>query len=151
MRELRCKLFKVTDVEDAHEHVRMVLEITDLFHFYGVTHDAVMLRVFPFTLMRPTLRWKNRHSAGSITTCDLLEKAFIRKYCPPFKTAMKLEKICNFKTRDGRGIVPCLGKDILKKQKANPYTTRETICMIGTPEKIHKMKAHEDEGDLDDD
>ncbi|GJT20906.1 retrovirus-related pol polyprotein from transposon TNT 1-94 [Tanacetum coccineum] len=96
MRELRHKLFKGTDEEDAHEHIRRVLEIADLFHFPGVTHDAVMLRVFPITLTGSALRWKNRFSAGSITTWDLLEKAFIRKYCPPFKTTMKLEKIRNF-------------------------------------------------------
>ncbi|GJR64388.1 gag-pol polyprotein [Tanacetum coccineum] len=45
----------------------------------------------------PTLRWKNRLSARSITTWDLLEKAFIRQYCPPFKTAKKLEEIRIFK------------------------------------------------------
>ncbi|GJY72618.1 hypothetical protein Tco_0476321 [Tanacetum coccineum] len=62
MRELRHKLFKCTDDEDAHEHVRRVLEIVDLFHFPGVTHDAVMLRMFPITLSGPALRWKNRLS-----------------------------------------------------------------------------------------
>ncbi|GJW57825.1 reverse transcriptase domain-containing protein, partial [Tanacetum coccineum] len=45
----------------------------------------------------PTLRWKNRLSAGSITTWDLLEKAFIKQYFPPFKTAKKVEEIRNFK------------------------------------------------------
>ncbi|GJT09335.1 reverse transcriptase domain-containing protein [Tanacetum coccineum] len=97
MRELRRKLLKGTDDEDAYEHVRRVLEIADLFHFLGVTHDVVMLRVFPITLKGPTLRWINRLSAGLVTTWDLLEKAFIRQYCPPFKTAKKLEIICNFK------------------------------------------------------
>ncbi|GKC27867.1 hypothetical protein Tco_1035161 [Tanacetum coccineum] len=64
MRELRRKLFKGTDEEYSYKHLRRVLEIADLFHFPGVTHDAVMLRVFPITLMGPTLRWKNRLSAG---------------------------------------------------------------------------------------
>ncbi|GJY26494.1 reverse transcriptase domain-containing protein [Tanacetum coccineum] len=86
-----------TDDEDPHEHVRRVLEIADLFHFHGVTHDAVMLRVFPITLKGPALRWINRLLAGLVTTWDLLEKAFIRQYCPPFKTAKKLEIIRNFK------------------------------------------------------
>nr|GFC74322.1 hypothetical protein [Tanacetum cinerariifolium] len=49
MRELRCKLFKGTDDEDAHEDVQRVLDIVDLFHFPGVTHDAVILRAFPIT------------------------------------------------------------------------------------------------------
>nr|GEW31549.1 hypothetical protein [Tanacetum cinerariifolium] len=89
--------FKGTDDEDAHEHVRRVLEITDLFHFTGVTHDVVMLRVFPITLKGPALRWINRLSVGLVTTWDLLEKAFIRQYCPPLKIATKLEEICNFK------------------------------------------------------
>ncbi|GKB18127.1 hypothetical protein Tco_0852050 [Tanacetum coccineum] len=56
MRELRRKLFANTDDEDAHEHVRRVLEIADLFHFPDVTHDAIMLRVFPITLKGPSLR-----------------------------------------------------------------------------------------------
>ncbi|GKB41607.1 reverse transcriptase domain-containing protein, partial [Tanacetum coccineum] len=97
MRELRRKPFKGIDDEDAYEHVRRVLEITDLFHFHGVTHDAVMLKVFPIILKGPALRWINRLPAGLVTTWDLLEKAFIKQYCPPFKTTKKLEIICNFK------------------------------------------------------
>ncbi|GJR15249.1 ribonuclease H-like domain-containing protein [Tanacetum coccineum] len=97
MRELRRKFFAGTDDEDAHEHVRRVLEIVYLFHFCGVTHDAVMLRVFPITLKGRALRWKKRLSAGMINTWDLLEKEFIWQYCSPFKTAKKLEDILNFK------------------------------------------------------
>ncbi|GJX39687.1 calmodulin-interacting protein 111 isoform X1 [Tanacetum coccineum] len=97
MTELRRKLFKGTDDEDAHEHVQRVLEIANLFHFPGVTHDVVMLRVFHITLKGPALRWINILSAGLVTTWDFLEKAFIRQYCLPFKTAKKLEEIRNFK------------------------------------------------------
>ncbi|GKA55693.1 ribonuclease H-like domain-containing protein [Tanacetum coccineum] len=97
MRELRRKLFAGTDDEDAYRHVRTVLEIVDLFHFPGVTHDAIMLRVFPITLKGRALRWKNRLPAGTITTWDLLKKEFIWRYCQPFITAKKLEEICNFK------------------------------------------------------
>ncbi|GJZ09035.1 hypothetical protein Tco_0543318 [Tanacetum coccineum] len=56
MRELRCKLFAGTDDEDAHKYARRVLEIVDIFHFPSVTHDAVMLRVFPITLKGRALR-----------------------------------------------------------------------------------------------
>nr|GEU89566.1 hypothetical protein [Tanacetum cinerariifolium] len=56
MRELRRKPFAGADDEDAHEHVRRVLEIVDLFHFPGITHDAIMLRVFPITLKGRALR-----------------------------------------------------------------------------------------------
>ncbi|GJS55157.1 reverse transcriptase domain-containing protein [Tanacetum coccineum] len=97
IKDLRRKLFKGTDDKDAHEHVRMILEIADLFHFSGVTHDAVMIRVFPITLKGHALRWINRLPAGLVTTWDLLEKVFIKQYCPPFKTSKKLEIIHNFK------------------------------------------------------
>nr|GEX38893.1 hypothetical protein [Tanacetum cinerariifolium] len=43
MRELRCKLFKGTDDEDAHEHVWGVLEIADLFPFPDVSHDKAFI------------------------------------------------------------------------------------------------------------
>ncbi|GJV89992.1 hypothetical protein Tco_1533930 [Tanacetum coccineum] len=68
MKELRRKLFAGTNDEDAYDYVRTVLEIVDLFHFYGVTHGAIMLRVFPITLKGRALRWKDRLSAGTITT-----------------------------------------------------------------------------------
>ncbi|GKE24610.1 retrotransposon ORF1 [Tanacetum coccineum] len=97
MRELTRKLFKGIDDEDVHKHVRRVLEITDRFHFPSITHDVVMLRVFPITLKGTSLRWINRLSAGLVTTWDLLEKAFIRQYCIPLKIAKKLEEIRNFK------------------------------------------------------
>nr|GEV20739.1 hypothetical protein [Tanacetum cinerariifolium] len=97
MRELKRKLFRGADDEDAHEHVKRVLEIADLFHFLDVTRDAVMVRLFPITLKGPALRWKSRLSAGSITTWYLLEKAFIRQYCSSFKTGKILEEIHNFK------------------------------------------------------
>ncbi|GKA60553.1 hypothetical protein Tco_0759960 [Tanacetum coccineum] len=74
MRELRRKLFAGTDDEDAYEHVRMVLEIVDFFHLPDVTHDAIMLRVFPITFKGRALRSKNRLLAGTFTTWDLLKK-----------------------------------------------------------------------------
>ncbi|GJU93368.1 hypothetical protein Tco_1318124 [Tanacetum coccineum] len=72
MRELRLKLFAGTDDEDAHEHVRRVLEIVDLFHFPGITHNAIMFIVFSITLKGNAMRWKKRLPAGVINTWDLL-------------------------------------------------------------------------------
>ncbi|GJR54744.1 hypothetical protein Tco_1405265 [Tanacetum coccineum] len=51
-----------------------VLDIVSLFNIPRVTHDAVMLRVFPITLTRA-----------------------IKRYCPSSKIAKQLEEICNFK------------------------------------------------------
>ncbi|GJZ39749.1 ribonuclease H-like domain-containing protein [Tanacetum coccineum] len=97
IKELRLNLFAGTEDEDADEHVRRVLEIADLFHIPRVTHDAIMIRVFPITLTGAARRWKTMLPVGLINTWDLLEKAFIQKYCPPLKNAKKLEEIRNFK------------------------------------------------------
>ncbi|GJR15248.1 hypothetical protein Tco_0797900 [Tanacetum coccineum] len=43
--------------------------------------------------------------------------------------------------------MPFLGH--LKEQMGSPFRTRETIYMIENPGEIHKMKAQEDEGDMD--
>ncbi|GKD24648.1 hypothetical protein Tco_1230862 [Tanacetum coccineum] len=74
MRELRKDTFFGNKNDDAHEHVERVLDIVSLFNILGVTHDAVMLRVFPITL------------TGSA-----------KRYCPPSKTAKQLEEIRNFR------------------------------------------------------
>ncbi|GKG15455.1 hypothetical protein Tco_0357778, partial [Tanacetum coccineum] len=73
MRELREDTFSENKIDDAHEHVERVLDIVILFNIPGVTHDAVMLRVFPITL------------TGAA-----------KRYCPPSKTAKQLEDIRNF-------------------------------------------------------
>ncbi|GJY81753.1 reverse transcriptase domain-containing protein [Tanacetum coccineum] len=67
------------------------------FEIKRVTRDAVMLRVFPITLTGAAKRWVDRLTPGTINTRDLLKKAFIKRYCPPSKTAKQLEDIHNFK------------------------------------------------------
>nr|GEX35024.1 hypothetical protein [Tanacetum cinerariifolium] len=74
MRELREETFSGNKNEDANDHVDRVLNIVCLFNIPGVSQDAVLLRVFLFTLTGTT-----------------------KRYCPPSKTATRLEDIHNFK------------------------------------------------------
>ncbi|GJV83794.1 hypothetical protein Tco_1523692 [Tanacetum coccineum] len=97
MRESREDSFSWNKNDDAYEHVERVLDIVSLFNILGVTHDAVMLRVFPITLTGATKRCVDRLSPGTINTWDLLKNAFIQRYCPPYKTAKQLEEIHKFK------------------------------------------------------
>ncbi|GJW66339.1 zinc knuckle CX2CX4HX4C containing protein [Tanacetum coccineum] len=97
MRELREDTFSENKDEDAHDHIDRVLSIVGLFNIPGVSKDAVMLRVFPFTLTGAVKRWVDRLAPGTINTWDLLKKAFIQRYCPPSMTAKQLEDIHNFK------------------------------------------------------
>ncbi|GJW92936.1 hypothetical protein Tco_0172608 [Tanacetum coccineum] len=57
MRELQKETFSGNKNDDAHEHVERILDIVSLFNIPGVTHDAVMLRVFPITLTGAAKRW----------------------------------------------------------------------------------------------
>ncbi|GJV13296.1 protein kinase-like domain, concanavalin A-like lectin/glucanase domain protein [Tanacetum coccineum] len=97
MRELREDTFSENKNDDAHEHVERVLDIVTLFNIPGVTHDAVMLQVFPITRTGAAERWVDRLSLGTVDSWDLLKKVFIQRYYPSSKTAKQLEDICNFK------------------------------------------------------
>ncbi|GJZ81935.1 hypothetical protein Tco_0646929 [Tanacetum coccineum] len=104
MRELREDTFSGKKDKDAHDHIDQVLSIVGLFNIPGVSKDAVMLRVFPFTLTRSTKRWVDRLAPGTINTWDLLKKAFIQRYCPPSMTAKQLEDIHNFKQEGDKSL-----------------------------------------------
>ncbi|GJZ53497.1 hypothetical protein Tco_0608382 [Tanacetum coccineum] len=57
MRELREDSFFGNKNEDAHDHIDRVLNIVGLFNILEVSKDAVMLRVFSFTLTGAVKRW----------------------------------------------------------------------------------------------
>ncbi|GKA90431.1 hypothetical protein Tco_0812301 [Tanacetum coccineum] len=84
---LREDTFSGNKNDDAHEHVERVLDIVSLFSILRVSHDAIMLCVFPIILTGAAKIWINRIPSGTINTWDPLEKAFIQMYCPPSKTA----------------------------------------------------------------
>nr|GEY13466.1 hypothetical protein [Tanacetum cinerariifolium] len=66
MRELREDTFSRNKNDDAYEHVEQVFDIVSLFNIPGVSHDVVMLRVFPITLTGATKRWGDRLPPGTI-------------------------------------------------------------------------------------
>nr|GEY31220.1 hypothetical protein [Tanacetum cinerariifolium] len=82
--------------EDANEHREKVFEIVDLFHIPKVTQDQVMLQVFQMSLTGATSRWLRNEPSGSIKNWETLKTKFMNKYCPPARTAKKMEEINNF-------------------------------------------------------
>ncbi|GJV23239.1 hypothetical protein Tco_1375934 [Tanacetum coccineum] len=120
--------------EDAHDHSDRVLNIVSLFNILGVSQDAVLLRVFPFTLTGSAKRWVDRLTPGAINTWDLL---YIQRYCPPSKTAKRLKDIHNFKQESDESLYQAwerwtkldnLGRD-MKKLKENVYAI-QVGCQI---------------------
>ncbi|GJY63931.1 reverse transcriptase domain-containing protein [Tanacetum coccineum] len=96
LKELRENTFSSSDNEDANEHIEKVLEIVDLFHVPNITVDQLMLRIFPISLTGATARWLRNELTGSIKTWEDLKTKFLNKYCPPVRTAKKMEEINNF-------------------------------------------------------
>ncbi|GJX87819.1 retrovirus-related pol polyprotein from transposon TNT 1-94 [Tanacetum coccineum] len=96
LKELRENTFSGSDNEDANEHIEKVLKIVDLFHVPNITVDQLMLRVFPISLTGAASRWLRNEPTGSIKTWEDLKTKFLNKYCPPGRTAKKMEEINNF-------------------------------------------------------
>ncbi|GKD00446.1 hypothetical protein Tco_1170720 [Tanacetum coccineum] len=96
LKELLTNTFSGSDHKDANEHIEKVLEIVDLSHIPNITIDQVMLRAFPMSLTGAASRWLRNEPTGSITTWDGLRTKFLNKYCPPARTAKKIEEINNF-------------------------------------------------------
>ncbi|GKB09504.1 reverse transcriptase domain-containing protein [Tanacetum coccineum] len=55
-----------------------------------------MLRAFPMSLTGAASRWLRNKPFGLITTWEDLKTKFLSKYCPPARTAKKMEEINNF-------------------------------------------------------
>ncbi|GJU58808.1 zinc finger, CCHC-type containing protein [Tanacetum coccineum] len=96
LKELGTNTFSGSDHENANEHIEKVLEIVDLFHIPNITIYQVMLKAFPMSLTGAASRWIRNKPSGSTTTWEDLKITFLRKYCPPARTAKKIEEINNF-------------------------------------------------------
>ncbi|GKB86807.1 retrovirus-related pol polyprotein from transposon TNT 1-94, partial [Tanacetum coccineum] len=96
LKELRTNTFSGSDLEDANEHIKKVLEIVDLFHIPNITIDQVMLRAFLMSLTEAASRWLRNETTGSITTWDGFKTKFMNKYCPPARITKKMEELNNF-------------------------------------------------------
>ncbi|GJW32991.1 hypothetical protein Tco_0053023 [Tanacetum coccineum] len=104
MRELREDTFFGNKNDDAHEHVERVLDIISLFNIPGVSHDAVMLRIFPITLTGAAKRWVDRLSLGTVDSWDHLKNAFIQRNINSSSNSEGIAAIVNKLDFQGRDI-----------------------------------------------
>ena len=83
--------------EDPNAHLASFLDICDTFRTNGVNSDAIRLRLFPFSLRDKAKLWLNSLTPNSITSWDLLSKAFLTKYYLHGKTAKYRQDLAGFK------------------------------------------------------
>ncbi|GJV75984.1 cysteine-rich receptor-like protein kinase [Tanacetum coccineum] len=78
-------------------------------------------------------RWVDRLASGTINTWDLLKKAFIQRYCPPFMTAKQLEDIHNFKQEGDESLYQAWERynDLLYKCPTHDINSHQKVgCQI---------------------
>ncbi|GKA61715.1 hypothetical protein Tco_0761234, partial [Tanacetum coccineum] len=105
LKEICENTFSGSEHEHANEHIEKVLEIVDLFHIPEVTQDQVMLQVFPVSLTGAASRWLRNEPSGSIINWKTLKTKFLNKYCPPARTAKKMEEINNFQQEPNESLL----------------------------------------------
>ncbi|GKE87911.1 hypothetical protein Tco_1565386, partial [Tanacetum coccineum] len=96
LKDLHDNTLNGPDHEDENEHIKKVLEIVNLFLIPNITQDQVMLIAFPMSLTGFMGHGLRNKPFGSITTWEDLKIKFLSKYCPPARTAKKMEEINNF-------------------------------------------------------
>ncbi|GKC14331.1 hypothetical protein Tco_1011113 [Tanacetum coccineum] len=132
LKELRENTFSGSDNEDANEHIEKVLEIIDLFHVPNITVDQLMLRVFPISLTGAASRWLRNEPTGSIKTWEDLKTKFLNKYCPPGRTAKKIEEINNFQQESDEILYQAWGrfKELLMKCPQHYLTEMQEVILF---------------------
>ncbi|GJS08937.1 retrovirus-related pol polyprotein from transposon TNT 1-94 [Tanacetum coccineum] len=132
LKEIRTNIFSSLDHEDANEHIEKVLEIIDLFHIPNITIDQVMLRAFPMSLTGVASRWLRNEPTGSITTWDGLKPKFLNKYCPPARTAKKMEEINNFQQEPDENLYQAWErfKELLMKCPQHYLTEMQEVILF---------------------
>ncbi|CAM8981674.1 unnamed protein product [Rhodiola kirilowii] len=90
--------FSGRDNEDPNSHLTSFLAT---FKINGISEDAKLLRLFPFSLTGRARDWLRSQTPDSFTTWEELAVAFLNKYFPPSKTAHYRSQITNFVQMDG--------------------------------------------------
>ncbi|GKF12869.1 hypothetical protein Tco_0050795, partial [Tanacetum coccineum] len=132
LKELRTNSFSGSDHEDANEHIEKVLETIDLFHIPNITIDQVMLRAFPMSLTRAASCWLRNKPTSSITTWDGLKTKTLNKYCPPTRTAKKMEDINNFQQEPDENLYQTWDrfKELLMKCPQHYLTKMQEVILF---------------------
>src|SRR3954465_2521427 len=99
--QLERKPFTGKVNEDANKHLQRFLTMSTILKIEGHTEEAKKLRMFPFTLAEEAEDWFYSLPAGSITSWEEMEKAFLNEYFPASVFIRKRYDILNFKQKEG--------------------------------------------------
>src|SRR3954468_23698324 len=104
IRQLESKPFAGRINEDANKHLQRFLTTTTSLKIEGHSEEAKRLVMFPFTLSEDAEEWFCSLPAGSITTWQQMETAFLNEYFPASVFIRKRYDIVNFKQKEGESL-----------------------------------------------
>src|SRR3954470_19119981 len=104
IRQLESKPFSGKVNEDANKHLQKFLTMTTSLKIGGHSEEAKRLVMFPFTLSEDAEEWFYSLPAGSITTWQQMEAAFLNEYFPASVYIRKRYDIVNFKQKEGESL-----------------------------------------------
>ncbi|XP_058756799.1 uncharacterized protein LOC131630022 [Vicia villosa] len=87
--------------EDENKHLQQFLTMSTTLKIDGHTEEEKRLRMFPFTLTDEAEEWFYSLPAGSITTWEEMETAFLKEYFPALVSLRKIYDIMAFKQKEG--------------------------------------------------
>src|SRR3954469_4888449 len=99
--QLERKPFTGKVNEDANKHLQRFLTMSTTLKIEVHTEEEKKLRMFPFTLVEELEEWFYSLPAGSITSWEEMEKAFLNEYFPGSVFLRKRNEILNFKQKEG--------------------------------------------------
>ncbi|GJZ86175.1 pyruvate dehydrogenase (acetyl-transferring) kinase, mitochondrial [Tanacetum coccineum] len=148
--ELRDNTFSSSDHEDTNEHIEKVLEIVDLFHVPNITQDQIMLQVFPMSLTGAASLWLRNKPFGSIKTWEDLKTKFLSKYCPPARTAKKMEEINNFQQEPNETLYQAWErfKELLMKCPQHYLTEMQEVILFYNGLEVPTRQILDSKGDI---
>ncbi|GKB46127.1 hypothetical protein Tco_0896880 [Tanacetum coccineum] len=91
-----------------------------------------MLRVFPITLTGAASRWLRNEPTGLITTWEIIKGKVLSKYCPPSRTAKKMEEINNIQQETDETLYQAWEqfKEILLRFPQHYLTSMEEVILF---------------------
>ncbi|GKC98651.1 hypothetical protein Tco_1168926 [Tanacetum coccineum] len=104
----------------------------DLLYIPNITTDQVMLKAFPMSLTGAASCWLRNKPSGSITTWEDLKTKFLSKYCPPARTAKKMEEINNFQQESDENLYQAREqfKELLMKCPQHYLTEMQEVVLF---------------------
>ena len=92
------------------------LKVRDTLKLNGVSIDAILLRLFPFSLRDKGRAWLHLLYLGCITTWDELTKVFLAKFFPPSRMVSLRNQITTFSQKEDKKLSEAWGRfnDLLR-------------------------------------